>query len=80
MFSDASVDPNEVLNKAGDIMRTRYSIDECTVQLETYTDEMEDCTRCQEPCDWGPSLYKSFTSPLQVMLTITPKIFSKNML
>ena len=49
LFSDSTVDSSEVLAAASELMREQYAIEECTVQLELYTEEMDNCTQCQDP-------------------------------
>ena len=51
LISDKSIGHQEVLTVASELMRKRYGINECTIQIEDYVAEMDDCSQCQEPKD-----------------------------
>jgi zinc transporter 2 len=49
--SDSSNNHQQTLAMAARLMREKYGVHECTVQIEEYVDEMDDCTQCQDPKD-----------------------------
>ncbi|ELT87571.1 hypothetical protein CAPTEDRAFT_142357 [Capitella teleta] len=48
---EPSTSHQQTLAIAARLMRERFGVHECTVQIEDYVDEMDDCTQCQEPKD-----------------------------
>ena len=52
LFLDKSANAQLVLAIAGRMMHDKFGVYECTVQIENYVDEMDDCVQCQEPSDW----------------------------
>ena len=51
LFLDKSANAQLVLAIAGRMMHDKFGVYECTVQIENYVDEMDDCVQCQEPSD-----------------------------
>ena len=50
-FVDRTVNAQQVLSEASRLMKDRYRIHDCTIQVEEYTDAMNDCSQCQDPKD-----------------------------
>ena len=50
-FSDKHVVGQQVVHKCSSIVRRKYGFVECTIQVETYVQEMQDCAQCQDPRD-----------------------------
>ena len=50
-FADKRVVGQQVVHKCSSIMRRKYGFVECTIQVETYVQEMQDCAQCQDPRD-----------------------------
>jgi len=46
---DRKHDSQKVLKKATELLRSRYHIFECTVQIEHFSNDMDECERCEEP-------------------------------
>ncbi|XP_075271265.1 putative proton-coupled zinc antiporter SLC30A3 [Opisthocomus hoazin] len=46
---DPSADPGTVLREATGLLRGRFGIASCTVQVERYQEEMAACQHCQDP-------------------------------
>ncbi|KAI0241438.1 Zinc transporter 3 [Lamellibrachia satsuma] len=38
------------LAEAGRVLREKFNVYECTIQMERYVDEMLQCSQCQEDC------------------------------
>ena len=51
LLVDKTVNHQDVLSTASQMMREKFGIYECTVQLEDYVDDMMNCTQCQDPAD-----------------------------
>ena len=49
--SDGTVDSQQIMLEAGKVMKEKFGIQECTIQVEAFTQDMEDCTQCKEPAD-----------------------------
>ena len=48
-FSENNAIAQDVLAEAGQKMRQQFSIYECTIQIEKYTDKMDTCEECKGP-------------------------------
>eukprot|EP00800_Vazella_pourtalesii_P000011 TRINITY_DN1000_c0_g1_i2.p1 TRINITY_DN1000_c0_g1~~TRINITY_DN1000_c0_g1_i2.p1 ORF type:complete len:448 (+),score=45.19 TRINITY_DN1000_c0_g1_i2:174-1517(+) len=48
-------DSQEILKKAFQLARTKYGIDQCTLQIETYDEVMDTCRGCQSEAETVPS-------------------------
>lgn len=42
-------DSQEILKSATKLLRKQYGVFECTIQIENYSNDMEDCTGCEHP-------------------------------
>ncbi|CAD5115078.1 DgyrCDS4093 [Dimorphilus gyrociliatus] len=48
---DKGINAQKVLYKAGKMLKERYNMHECTIQIEEYVEEMGTCEQCQDPKD-----------------------------
>ncbi|CAH1797934.1 unnamed protein product [Owenia fusiformis] len=48
---DKTVCAQDMLEKASELIYSRFGIYECTMQIENYVDDMEHCTDCKDPKD-----------------------------
>ena len=51
IFTDSKVNAQQIVASCAKLVRDRYGIVESTIQVETYVNEMQDCTQCQDPRD-----------------------------
>lgn len=42
-------DSQEILRQATQLLRDRFRVYECTVQIEHYSDAMDECKSCENP-------------------------------
>ena len=50
LFADKSARLQVSLAEAGRVLREKFNVYECTIQMERYVDEMLQCSQCQEDC------------------------------
>lgn len=48
---EKSRDSKKIMSEAQHIMSERFGVYECTIQVEEFTDDMQDCSRCMDPAD-----------------------------
>ncbi|XP_078665622.1 proton-coupled zinc antiporter SLC30A2-like isoform X3 [Branchiostoma floridae x Branchiostoma belcheri] len=48
---DVDADPQEVLDIASRLVRSRFDVHSSTIQIELYQEEMRDCSHCRDPSD-----------------------------
>ncbi|CAH1247811.1 SLC30A2 [Branchiostoma lanceolatum] len=48
---DVDADPQEVLDIASRLVRSRFDVHSSTIQIELFLEEMRDCSHCRDPSD-----------------------------
>lgn len=50
--SEEGADAQSVLQEATDLLHTKFGFYSITIQVELYSEDMNHCSHCQDPCDW----------------------------
>ena len=48
LFAEKDQNPLEIIKEASLLIKTNHGIDDTTIQIEEYVNEMLDCSKCQD--------------------------------